>query len=129
MSLEDVFGWYGGLVARRPLTMMVSCLLVTGLALIGMINYRTENNAFKLWIPDNSDFVENFAWLEEHSPPEMRFNSLILASETSILTPEALLHMLRIHQKVSSLVTSECCRLLCSCVAGIKRVCDGSACT
>ena len=87
--------------------MMVSCLLVTGLALIGMINYRTENNAFKLWIPDNSDFVENFAWLEEHSPPEMRFNSLIVSSEASVLTPEALLHMFRIHQKVSSLVTEE----------------------
>ena len=107
LSLEDVFGWYGGFVARRPVTMMVSCLLVTGLALIGMINYRTENNAFKLWIPDNSDFVENFAWLEEHSPPEMRFNSLIVSSEASVLTPEALLHMFRIHQKVSSLVTEE----------------------
>ena len=107
LSLEDVFGWYGGFVARRPVTMMASCLLVTGLALIGMVNYRTENNAFKLWIPDNSDFVENFAWLEEHSPPEMRFNSLIVASEDSILTPESLLHMFRIHQKVTSLVTTE----------------------
>ena len=83
LSLEDVFGWYGGFVARRPVTMMISCLLVTGLALIGMINYRTENNAFKLWIPDNSDFVENFAWLEEHSPPEMRFNSCLLYTSPS----------------------------------------------
>ena len=107
LSLEDVFGWYGGFVARRPVTMVASCLLITGLALIGMINYRTENNAFKLWIPDNSDFVENFAWLEEHSPPEIRFNSLILTSETSVLTPEVLLHMFRIHENVSRLVTEE----------------------
>ena len=39
-----------------------------------MIFYdRTENNAFKLWIPDNSDFVADNAWLEENSPPEIRF--------------------------------------------------------
>ena len=78
-----------------------------GLALIGMINYRTENNAFKLWIPDNSDFVENFAWLEKNSPPDTRFNSLILASEENILSPEVLLHMFRLHEKVAHLVTQE----------------------
>ena len=61
--LEDVFGWYGGCVARRPLLAIASCVLVTGLALVGLLRYRTENNAFKLWIPDNSDFVANFAWL------------------------------------------------------------------
>ena len=94
-------------MARRPVVMMVSCFLVTGLALVGMINYRTENNAFKLWIPDNSDFVKNFAWLEENSPPDIRFNSLILTSDQSILTPEVLLHMFRLHQKVSSLVTEK----------------------
>ena len=107
LKLEDLFGWYGGFVARRPVVMMVSCFLVTGLALVGMINYRTENNAFKLWIPDNSDFVKNFAWLEENSPPDIRFNSLILTSDQSILTPEVLLHMFRLHQKVSSLVTEK----------------------
>ena len=72
-----------------------------------MINYRTENNAFKLWIPDNSDFVENFAWLEKNSPPDIRFNSLILASEENILSPKVLLHMFKLHEKVNHLVTQE----------------------
>ena len=72
LKLEDLFGWYGGFVARRPVVMMVSCFIVTGLVLIGMINYRTENNAFKLWIPDNSEFVENNEWLETNAPLDLR---------------------------------------------------------
>lgn len=56
-------------MASHPVKFILVSLLLTGLALIGMINYRTENNAFKLWIPDNSDFVTNYLWLEENSPP------------------------------------------------------------
>ena len=56
-----------------PAQFIVVCLLTTGVALIGMIRYTTENNAFKLWIPDNSDFVTNYAWLEENSPPDVRY--------------------------------------------------------
>ena len=104
--LEDVFATYGRFVARYPLTMIICCFVATGLALIGMIRYRTENNAFKLWIPDNSDFVKNFEWLEKNSPPEIRFNSLILATEENILTPAVLLHMVRLHSKVESLRSS-----------------------
>ena len=104
--LEDVFASYGRLVARFPLIMICSCFVATGLALIGMVRYRTENNAFKLWIPDNSDFVKNFEWLEENSPPDIRFNSLILATEGNILTPPVLLHMVRLHSKVESLRSS-----------------------
>ena len=81
--LEDMFAWYGSFVARRPLTMISVCLIVTGLAMIGLMNYRTENNRFKLWIPDNSDFIKNYEWLEENSPPDVRFNSMILASESN----------------------------------------------
>lgn len=33
---------------------------------------RSENNAFKLWIPDNSDFVENNDWLETNAPMDAR---------------------------------------------------------
>jgi hypothetical protein len=33
---------------------------------------RTENNAFKLWIPDNSDFVKNNEWLEKNAPMDVR---------------------------------------------------------
>ena len=104
--LEDLFATYGRFVARDPLIMIVTCFLMTGFFLIGMINYRTENNAFKLWIPDNSDFVKNFQWLEENSPPEIRFNSMIVSTEENILTPAVLLHMWKVHDQVEGLETA-----------------------
>ena len=107
-KLEDVFGWYGRFVASHPFMMILVCFVVTGLACIGMVRYRTENNAFKLWIPDNSDFVTNYAWLEKNSPPDIRFNSLIIAEEEgSVLTTKHLLHIQQIHQRVTTTTTKK----------------------
>ena len=45
---------------------------------------------------------------EENSPPELRFNSLLVAAPGgSVLTPAALLQLLRVHQQVAALVTAE----------------------
>ena len=33
---------------------------------------RAENNAIKLWIPQESDFSLNYAWLWKNFPPELR---------------------------------------------------------
>ena len=50
---------------------------------------RVENNAFKLWIPDNSDFVGDNQWLEENAPPEIRcvYGCLIRRFITKVCAP------------------------------------------
>ena len=102
----------------------LGCLLATGISIVGIVRYTTENNAFRLWIPDNSDFVANYNWLEQNSPPDVRFNSMILANqvccllaaerreklieqenENGILTPAGLAELARIHQAVANLKT------------------------
>ena len=102
----------------------LGCLLATGISIVGIVRYTTENNAFRLWIPDNSDFVANYNWLEQNSPPDVRFNSMILANqvccllaaerreklieqenENGILTPASLAELARIHQAVADLKT------------------------
>jgi hypothetical protein len=60
--------------------------VITGLCGIGLLEYRTENNAFKLWIPDNSEFLKNYNFLQEKFPPDTRFNNIIVAGE-NVLTP------------------------------------------
>ena len=42
---------YGRLLAKYPLISILICLLIPGLASIGLIQYKTENNPYKLWIP------------------------------------------------------------------------------
>jgi hypothetical protein len=51
-------------VATYPWWAISACFLIAGLSGIGLLNYRTENNAFKLWIPDNSEFLANYNFLQ-----------------------------------------------------------------
>jgi len=107
-GLEDAFQWYGRQVATHPLKVALACLFATGLSIIGILRYTTENNAFRLWIPDNSDFVANYNWLEQNSPPDVRFNSMILTNqegEHGILTPVGLAELAKIHLAVAELKT------------------------
>merc|ERR1712106_18928 len=50
-SLEDFFEWYGRLLARHPLKSVGICLLIPLLCGVGLINFRSESNPYKLWIP------------------------------------------------------------------------------
>jgi len=107
-TLERFFYWYGLQISRHPLPVILICIVSTGLVGIGMLRYREENNAFKLWIPDNSDFVTDYGWLEENAPPDIRFNSLLVVNEGSnVLNAETLSHMLSIHKRISETVTNE----------------------
>ena len=42
--------------------------------MIGLLNYKSEGNPYKLWIPKDSDFVKNTDWLWSHYPPDSRYN-------------------------------------------------------
>merc|ERR1711962_528350 len=107
-GLEAAFQWYGKQVATHPVKVVFACILATGLSVIGILRYTTENNAFRLWIPDNSDFVANYNWLEKNSPPDVRFNSMILANqedEHGVLTPAGLAELAAIHKEGAELKT------------------------
>ena len=65
-----------------------------------MLNFYQENNAFRLWIAQDSEFVENFNWLQENYPPDTRFNNLII-SGSDVLQPEVLQILANIHANVS----------------------------
>ena len=80
---------YGRLVATYPWFAILGCFLIAGLSGIGLLEYRTENNAFKLWIPDNSEFLANYNFLQEKFPPDTRFNNFIVAGG-NVLTPEVI---------------------------------------
>ena len=76
--------------------MIALCLIACGLCGIGLIEFYAEGNVYKLWIPTNTDFVEDSEWLAENFPPDKRYNNAILAGD-NVLTPE----ILREVQKIS----------------------------
>ena len=91
---------YGFRVGQKPWYFVTGCLVFSCLCGFGMLNFYQENNAFRLWIAQDSEFVENFNWLQENYPPDTRFNNLII-SGSDVLQPEVLQILANIHANVS----------------------------
>ena len=50
-SLERGFTWYGRQVAKYPAVFIVLALILTGICSTGFINWKTEDDGLKLWLP------------------------------------------------------------------------------
>jgi len=105
-SLEEAAASYGKNVATHPIKVALGCLLITGLASVGLLRWKTENNVYRLWVPDSSHFLRDYNWLEENKPEDIRFNSVILAADHDVLTPMAFQQMAALHQKVVGIRTA-----------------------
>ncbi len=88
-----VISRYGFKVAQYPWYFVAGCLILSGLCGIGLINYTEENNAFRLWIPEESEFVKNYEWLQKNYPPDARYSNIIITSigdKENVLTADVL---------------------------------------
>ena len=81
---------WGIAVAKYPWYFIVGVLITAGTCSIGLVNFTTENRPTKLWIPQDSGFVENTEWLQNNFPNDIRLQSMILATE-DVLRPEVLI--------------------------------------
>ena len=72
VTSEIFFFRHGKTVAKYPQIFIPICLTIPGLLAIGILNYSPEANPFKLWIPPDSDFVQNTNWLWKNFPPDTR---------------------------------------------------------
>lgn len=103
-ALEDFFYWYGKTVATWPVAFIIGSLFICGLCTLGLFKYTEEGNPYKLWIPQESDFVKNSEWLWENFPPDLRFHSVIITAD-NVLEPSVIQHMLKIHEQVAQIQT------------------------
>ena len=81
---------------------------MAGLSGIGLIKYTPENNAFRLWIPEDSAFVDNYQWLLKNYPPNVRYNNIILAKSDGgdVLQPQVLQYLSQIQNGVRSKIVA-----------------------
>ena len=56
--VENKFERLGEIVASHPLKVIAICLVITTITSIGVLNFRQELRPFKLWLPQNSDFIK-----------------------------------------------------------------------
>jgi len=103
-SFENFFYWLGSFTSRKPHIVIALSLILTAIGCAGLPFLQMENNAIKLWIPQESDFSLNYAWLWSNFPPEVRIHSIIIHAD-DVLTPEVIQQMYKIHKGVFKLKT------------------------
>ena len=65
-----------------------------------LFHFSVESRAEKLWISPKSPYISNKEWLDSNFPRNIRHHSALFVAEENILTPDSLLHMLELHNKV-----------------------------
>ena len=98
--LERLFYSWGCIVASNPWKVIAATLLVTGLGSLGLLNFSAETNAWKMLLPEGSRYWKNQEWKNEYFVEDTRATLTILTHEENVLTPEALLLLLDLHEKV-----------------------------
>ena len=97
---------HGQKVAKQPLVFVPICVVLCGFLSIGLLNFTTEVNPYKLWIPSKSDFVRNTDWLWKNFPPDTRYHSVIVTAD-NVLKPDVSMHVAEIHRVIAGVQSAE----------------------
>ena len=103
-NMEKGFQKFGTLVGGSPYITILIGLLVSGLFMIGLIQFRDEEKMVELWVPDESEFYNNYKWVKEHFHSTERLQHYLLVSRNNknVLTRDNLELMLTISKNMSS---------------------------
>lgn len=71
--LESYFYWHGVRVARYPGYVICLSVLVSLTSSLGLVWFREEVEMTALWVPHGSKFREDFKWVEENFPKQLRW--------------------------------------------------------
>ena len=74
-------------MAQYPYVYIFACILVVLAFASGLYFFRFETNIVRLWNPANSETSNNYQWLWENHPPELRRHNIIFKAE-NMLTKE-----------------------------------------
>ncbi|XP_076042992.1 patched domain-containing protein 3-like [Oratosquilla oratoria] len=99
---EYVFYSYGVAIAKRPIVFILLSLVLCGACCIGLLNFKTESRGYKLWIPEDSDYIKIQEWQTEEFPSDSRVHLGLYEAE-NVLKKEVLLNMLDVHEKVANI--------------------------
>ena len=101
-SLQKFFHWWGCTVARNPLKVILATLLITGLSLFGMLNFSSEVNGWKIYLPEGSRHSKVQKWKDEHFVENVRGTITLFTHKENVLTAEAIQLLLDLHQRVKA---------------------------
>ena len=87
-------------MASNPYIVILPCLLITGLSSLGLLNFQSEADGWKLFLPEGTHHSIVQDWREKHFVEDTRASITLFNHEENVLTSEALLLLLDLHRKV-----------------------------
>ncbi|KAK4313031.1 hypothetical protein Pmani_015553 [Petrolisthes manimaculis] len=99
-EMEDTFEAYGRKVATHPILAITFCITLTLLCAIGSLRFSTELRPYRLWIPQDSEFIRVLDWQVKNFPSSYRQHIVVWEAD-NILTARAVQEMWRLHKRVS----------------------------
>ena len=89
-------------MASNPWKVILTTIAFTGLCSLGLLNFSSETQAQKLWLPDDSRYTSRENWKDEHFIEDIRGTITFLTHQENVLTVEALLLLYDLHEKVKA---------------------------
>jgi len=99
-GIEHFFYRWGMLVSNHPLAVIGITFLITVLCSLGLLAFRVQYTADRLWIPSTSSYRENKEWKNENFKKNTRYENVAFRS-ANILTPHGIMQMLKLHKKMT----------------------------
>jgi len=93
---------WGHFVSVHPYLVISLSLLITAISSLGFLSFKMEHKANQLWIPVNSSYNSNKAWLDLNFKKSIRTEMVIMRAD-NILTPHAMHKMLEVYQRVNNI--------------------------
>ena len=98
---------HGSLCATHPKKVIFLMLVFVAVSCLGLLNFQTEANAIKLWIPAGSDFARDYDYLWSRYPPNFRMHSVIFTSDQkndpNILQPKYIQQVYQAYKNLTSM--------------------------
>ncbi|KAL8580536.1 hypothetical protein ACOMHN_057979 [Nucella lapillus] len=93
-GLEAAFFVVGHFVGDYPVLTIILSLVICGLCGIGLKTFRETTGQEELWVPQTSRLINEKAWVDRVFPTKTRYVSVIMESESDVLTPDFLQAMM-----------------------------------
>ena len=84
---------FGFIVGSNPLKTIIISLVFALLCLIGLLRFKQESRAEKLWVEQESQYIKDQEWVRSKFPIRVRVINVIL-KKNDILTMEGLLQVI-----------------------------------
>ncbi|KAL8606350.1 hypothetical protein ACOMHN_050830 [Nucella lapillus] len=93
-GLEAAFFVVGHFVGDYPVLTIILSLVICGLCGMGLKTFRETAGQEELWVPQTSRLINEKAWVDRVFPTKTRYVSVIMESESDVLTPDFLQAMM-----------------------------------